>query len=84
MRRCLRHSSRLADLLHSLYVEPKRKREYPRRNYVSLSLTCLNSTDPEDDAIPLEPTLDHNARAQGPQLLAVPSSLVLATRTCES
>ena len=27
----------------------KGKREYPRRRYVNLSLTCL--TDPEDDAI---------------------------------
>ena len=50
---------------------PKRKREYPRRRYVNLSLTCLNSTDPEDDAISIEPTFDHNAQAQGPQLFAV-------------
>ena len=41
---------------------PKRKLEYPRRRYVNLSLTCLNSTDPEDDAISIEPrTFDHNA-----------------------
>jgi hypothetical protein len=30
---------------------PNRKREYSRRIYVNLSLICLNSTDPEVDAI---------------------------------
>jgi hypothetical protein len=49
--------------------------------YVNPSLTCL--PDPEDDAILIEPTFDHNARAQGPQLFAVSLSLVLATRACE-
>ena len=33
---------------------PKRKLEYPRRRCVNLSLTCLNSTNPEDDAISIE------------------------------
>jgi hypothetical protein len=62
----------------------KKKREYPRRSmYVNLSLTCL--TDPEDDAISIEPrTFDHSARAQEPQLFAVSASLVLAIRSCES
>ena len=64
---------------------PKRKREYPRCRYVNLSLTVWNSTDLEDDAIPIEPrSSGHNARAQGPQLFAVSWSLVLATRKCES
>jgi hypothetical protein len=56
---------------------PKRKLEYPRRRYVNLSLTCLNSTDPEDDAISIEPrTFGHNTRGQGPQLFAVSLPLV--------
>jgi hypothetical protein len=64
---------------------PKKKLEYPRRTYVNLSLTCLNSTDPEKDAIPTESrTFDNNVRAQESQLFAVSSSLVLATKTCES
>jgi hypothetical protein len=56
---------------------PKKKREYPRRRYVNLSLTCLNFADPEDGAIPTEPrTFDHNTRAQNRQLFVVSSSLV--------
>ncbi|KAK9846761.1 hypothetical protein MYU51_001305 [Penicillium brevicompactum] len=63
---------------------PKKKLEYPRRRYVNLSLTCLNSVDPEDDAIPIEPrTFDLNARGQGPQLFAVSLPLVLATRALD-
>jgi hypothetical protein len=51
--------------------------------YVNLSLACL--TDPEDDAILIEPrTFDHSARVQEPQLFAVSASLVLAIRSCES
>lgn len=63
----------------------KRKLEYPRGRYVNLSLTCLNSIDPEGDAISTEPrTFDHNTRGQGPQPFAVSLPLDLATRACES
>ena len=64
---------------------PKKKLVYARRTYINLSLTFLNSTDPEKDAIPIESrTFDNNVRAQESQLFAVSSSLVLATKTCES
>lgn len=75
------HPTELIYCTASVYFQEKARMFTSR--YVNLSLTCL--TDSEDDAISIEPrTIDHNTRAQGSQLFTVSSSLVLATKTCES
>ena len=51
MRRCLRHSSQLADILYSHCVYSQEIGEHPRRRYVNLSLTCVDSTNHGEDTV---------------------------------